>query len=185
MSLADFLESDRADRGYQLIGGVPVMRVPAKEADRALTARLMIEIGSRLKRSHRAISEAAIAVPARGDTCYVADLAVTSAPREQGRRMVADPVLIVVVPSRAVNEVDGVRKVADYRTLPSVEEILIAFQNERRVDVLRRTAEGWRLEGLIGKAEIRLSCCDEPVPLDAIYRDLLDEPAEAEATSGA
>ena len=62
--------------------------------------------------------------------------------------------------------------------------ILIAFPDERRVEVQRRTAEGWRVEDLIGKAEIRLSCCDDPVPLEAIYRDLLDEQTEPEAPSG-
>ena len=66
---------------------------------------------------------------------------------------------------------------ADYRTLPSVREILIVFHDERRVELQRRTAEGWRVEDLIGKAEIRLSCCEDPIALEAVYGDLLSEPA--------
>ena len=37
---------------------------------------------------------------------------------------------------------------------------------------------------LICYGRSRLSCCGEPVPLEAIYRDLLDERAQPEAPSG-
>jgi Uma2 family endonuclease len=123
------------------------------------------------------ISEAGIVVPDRVDTYYVADLAVTCAPREPGRRMVVEPVLVVEVLSPSTGQVDRWRKVADYRTLPSVQEILVVFSDERRVEVQRRTPDGWRVEDLIGQAEIALSCCDRPVPLDALYRDLFAERA--------
>jgi hypothetical protein len=43
--------------------------------------------------------------------------------------------------------------------------------------VRRRTADGWRVEDLIGQTEIRLGCCDAPISLDANYRDLLAEAA--------
>jgi Uma2 family endonuclease len=91
--------------------------------------------------------------------------------------MVIEPVLVVEVLSPSTGQVDRWRKVADYRTLPSVQEILVVFSDERRVEVQRRTPDGWRVEDLIGQAEIALSCCDAPIPLDAVYRDLLVEPA--------
>jgi Uma2 family endonuclease len=100
--------------------------------------------------------------------------------------MVAEPVLIVEVLSPSTSHIDRLRKLADYRTLPSVREILIAFPDERRLEVQRRTVEGWRVEDLIGKADIRLSCCDDTIPLEALYRDLLPGPAEpGETPSGA
>ncbi len=89
--------------------------------------------------------------------------------------------LIVEVLSPKAGEVTGVRKMADYRTLPSVEQILIAVHDEPQVSLLRRTADGWRIEDLIGQAEIRLSCCDDPIPLEAIYRDLVPGPDEPQA----
>ena len=99
--------------------------------------------------------------------------------------MVAEPVLVVEVLSPAVGKVDYVRKVADYRTLPSVEEILVAFHDERRITLQRREPDGWRIEDLIGQASITLGACDGPIPLEALYRDLLPGPAEPEAPSGA
>ena len=172
MTLAEFLDwDDGTDRRYQLVDGVLMMMAPAIEAHGELAAALMIEIGSRLKRSCRVIAAAGIMVEGRSDTCYVADLAVTCAPREPGRRMVAEPVLIVEVVSPPAGPVDRWRKVADYRTLPSVQEILIA--------------EKPPLKFWIVAAPIRLGVCDAPIPLDALYRDLLPGPDEAEAPSGA
>ena len=91
--------------------------------------------------------------------------------------MVVEPVLVVEVLSPSTSQVDRWRKVADYRTLPSVREILVVFSDERRVEVQRRTSDGWRVEDLIGQTEISLACCDGPIPLDAIYRDLLADKA--------
>jgi Uma2 family endonuclease len=180
MTLAEFLHWEHgSDRRYQLVGGVPVMKAPAREAHGRLAAALMIEIGSRLKRSCRVVSDAGIAVERRSDTCYVADLAVTCAPGDHDPRMVSAPVLVVEVVSPAVGEVDRSRKVADYRSLPSVREIVIAFHDERRITLLRRTADGWRVEDLIGGATIALSACEGPIPLDAVYGDLLDPPSGA------
>lgn len=186
MTLAAFLEwDDGTERRYQLFDGVPVMMAPRAEAHGELAAALMIEIGSRLKRSCRVIADAGITVEGRSDTCYVADLAVTWAPREQNRRTVAEPVLVVEVISPSTREVDRWRKVADYRTLSSVQEVVIAFHDERRITLQRRDPEGWRVEDLIGQASITLGACESPIPLEAIYRDLLAGPAEPEEPSGA
>jgi hypothetical protein len=47
------------------------------------------------------------------------------------------------------------------------------FSDERHVEIQRRTPDGWRVEDLIGKAEVKVSCCDASIPLEGIYRDLL------------
>jgi Uma2 family endonuclease len=187
MTLAAFLEwDDGTDRRYQLVDGVLLMMAPATEAHGELVLSLGAEIRNRLRPPCRAISEAGITVHDRSDTYYLADLAVTCVPRESGRRMLAEPVLIVEVLSPSTSQVDRWRKVADYRTLPSVQEILIVFHDERRVEVQRRMADGWRVEDLIGQASIRLGVCDAPIPLDALYRDLVPGPAEpGETPSGA
>jgi Uma2 family endonuclease len=178
MTLAEFLEwDDGTGRRYELLDGIPVMMAPSLEAHGELVAALTIEIGTRLQRPCRVISEAGILIPDRADTYYVADLAVTCAPREPGRRMVVEPVLVVEVLSPSTSQIDRWRKVADYRTLQSAREILVIFSDERRVEVQRRTADGWRVEDLIGKAAIELSCCDGPIPLDMIYRDLFPDGA--------
>ena len=182
MTLAEFLEwDDGTDRRYELLDGNPVTMAPGLEAHGELALALGAEIRTRLRPPCRVISEAGMVVPGRADTCYVADLAVTCAPREPSRRIVVEPVLVVEVLSPSTGQIDRWRKVADYRTLPSVQEILVVFSDERRVEVQRRTPDGWRIEDLIGQAGIGLACCSDPISLDAIYRDLLPAQA-AEAT---
>ena len=176
MTLAEFLAwDDGSDRRYELVDGFPVMMAPATEAHGELAAALAIQIGTRLKPPCRVISEAGIVIAHRSDTYYIADLAVTCAPREPGRRMVVEPVLVVEVLSPSTSQVDRWRKVADYRALPSVREILVIFSDERRVELQRRGADGWRVEDLIGQAALALNCCASPIPLDALYGDLLSE----------
>jgi Uma2 family endonuclease len=174
MTLAEFLEwDDGSDRRYEMVDGYVVMMAPASEAHGELAAAACGEIRSRLRPPCRVISEAGIVIPDRADTYYIADLAVTCAPRERGRRMLAEPVLIVEVLSPSTSQVDRWRKVADYRSLPSVNEILVLFSDERRVEVQRRTADGWWVEDLIGQAVLKHAACEDPIPLDALYADLL------------
>jgi Uma2 family endonuclease len=90
--------------------------------------------------------------------------------------MVVEPVLVVEVLSPSTGQVDRWRKVADYRTLPSVQEILVVFIDERRVEVQRRGRDAWLVQDLIGKVEVELSCCNSSIELTAIYRDLLEQP---------
>jgi Uma2 family endonuclease len=178
LTLPEFLEwDDGTDRRYELLDGVPVMMAPPLEAHGELALALGVEIRARVQPPCRVISEAGLVISDRADTYYVADLAVTCAPREPGRRMVVEPVLVIEVLSPSTSQVDRWRKVADYRTLASVQEILVVFSDERRVEVQRRTADGWRVEDLMGNAQIRLCCCNAAIPLGAIYRDLIPDRA--------
>jgi len=95
--------------------------------------------------------------------------------------MVAEPVVIVEVLSASTGPLDRWRKVADY--LPTVEAIVVAFADERRIELQRRTAEGWRVEDLIGRAELELPRCATPIPLDALYEGLLEDVSGAESES--
>jgi hypothetical protein len=65
--------------------------------------------------------------------------------------------------------------------LPSVEAIVVAFADERRIELQRRSADGWRVEDLIGQAELELPRCAPPIPLEALYRNLLEDASGAEA----
>src|SRR5262245_46021282 len=113
MTLAAFLQwHDGTDRRYQLVDGVLLMMAPATEAHGELAGSLGAEIRSRLRPAGRVISDAGITVEGRSDTHYVADLAVTCVPRERGRRIVAEPVLIADVLSPSMPEVDRWRRVA-------------------------------------------------------------------------
>jgi hypothetical protein len=87
---------------------------------------------------------------------------VTCVPAVRGARTIAEPRLIVEVlsPSTAAHG-RGV-KLADYRRIVAVEQILV-------VASWRRAEDGWKVQDLIGDAAISWAMDDQPLPLAAIY----------------
>ncbi len=84
----------------------------------------MIDAGLRLRRPCTTQIEAGITRPARDDSFYVADIAVTRRPYERGEQLVKEPTLIVEILSPRTERHDRVTKVPVYRSIDSVEEIL-------------------------------------------------------------
>jgi Uma2 family endonuclease len=103
------------------------------------------------------------------DTWYQADLVVTCAPAERGARAVPESKLIVEVLSPTTAAHDRGIKLADYRKLASVEQILMVASEDRHVEVWLRTPDGWKVQDLIGDAAIPLAIDGDPLPLPAIY----------------
>ena len=170
MSLAAFLEwDDGTDARYELVDGRIVAMAPAIEAHGTIVANLAAVIRPRLKSPCRVVVEAGITPVDRADTWYEADLVVTCAPPERGARAITEPRLIVEVLSPSTAAHDRGVKLADYRRIASVEQILVVASEDRHVEVWRRAADGWKVQDLIGDAAILLAIDGQPLPLAAVY----------------
>jgi Uma2 family endonuclease len=170
MSLAAFLEwDDGTDTRYELIDGRPRAMAPPIEAHGTIVANLARHMGNRLKPPCRVVIEAGIIPADRADTWYQADLVVTCAPAERGARAVTEARLIVEVLSPSTAAHDRGVKLADYRKIASVEQILLVASEDRHVEVWLRAEDGWKVQDLIGDATIRLATDGQPVPLAAVY----------------
>jgi Uma2 family endonuclease len=170
MSLAEFLEwDDGTQTRYELIDGRPRAMAPPIEAHGSIVANLARHVGNRLKPPCRVVVEAGITPPDRSDTWYQADLVVTCALAERGARAIAAPRLIVEVLSPSTAAHDRGVKLADYRRIASVEQILMVSSEDRHVEVWRRAEEGWRVQDLIGDAAFPLAIDGQPLPLATIY----------------
>jgi Uma2 family endonuclease len=170
MSLAEFLEwDDGTDTRYELIDGRPRAMAPPIEAHGTIVANLARHIGNRLKQPCRVVVEAGLAPADRADTWYQADLVVTCAPPERGARAIAEPRLIVEVLSPSTAAHDRGVKLADYRRIAAVEQILLIASEDRHVEVWRRAEDGWKVQDLIGDAALSLAIDGRPLPLADIY----------------
>jgi Uma2 family endonuclease len=170
MNLAAFLEwDDGTETRYELVDGRPRAMAPPIEAHGTIVANLARHIGNRLRPPCRVVVEAGVVPAERADTWYQADLLVTCAPAERGARAIAEPRLIVEVLSPTTAAHDRGVKLADYRKLAAVEQILLVGSEDRHVEVWRRAADGWRVQDLIGDAAVPLALGGEPLPLAAIY----------------
>jgi len=170
MNLAAFLDwDDGTDARYELVDGRVVAMAPPVEAHGTIVANLAAAIRPRLKAPCRVVVEAGITPPDRADTWYQADLVVTCAPAERGARAITEPRLIVEVLSPSTAAHDRGVKLADYRRIASVEQILVVASEDRHVEVWRRAADGWNVQDLIGDAALALAVDGQPLPLAAIY----------------
>jgi Uma2 family endonuclease len=128
MTVAEFLRwEDGTGTRYELLGGAPVAMTPPSVAHGMLSARLCGAFAPplRCRRPGMAHVTAAIAVTDRDDTCYIADLAVASRPPHRGQQLLSGPLLVIEVLCRGTVICDRQTKVADYRCIRSVREILL------------------------------------------------------------
>lgn len=65
-----------------------------------------------------------------------------------------------------------------YRSLPSVEAVLLVWQDARRVQLVARDAERWSMQDMVGGGEVSVAALDVGLTLDEIYRGV-EFPAEA------
>ena len=172
-TLDEFLAfDDGTDRRYELVRGEIVAIAPPSGIHSVLAGRLALVIGSRLKPPCEVGVEAGIILPDRDDTWYQADLAIGCSGFTPERHL-ADPVLIVEVLSPSTSATDLARKLPDYRTLPSLRDILVVSSLEPRIEHFARAADGWKVQDHRGEGVVRIPALGVEVDLAALYHRLL------------
>jgi Uma2 family endonuclease len=184
MTVAEFLRwEDGTDTRYELLAGVPVAMAPPAIAHGILALRLGARIDAALRSRPPCFGqgEAGIVRPDRDDTCYVADLAVSCSPPERGQQLLQDPLLIVEILSQGTAMYDRQTKVADYRRIPSVEEILLIDSASIFAEVLRREGDRWITEIVRGpQATLTLASIGLTATMSDLYEGIdVADPAAA------
>ena len=176
MTVDEFLQwEDGTDTRYELIDGFVMAMAPPAPAPGFLAARLCTAIGAALRSRPSCMVqiEAGIIRPDRDDSCYVADLAVTCNPPRPEDPVIRDPVLIVEVLSPTTASYDRQRKVADYRQIASVDEILLIDSQTIFAEVLRREGAHWITEIVEGPAAtLTLRSVPVGIPMAELYEGI-------------
>lgn len=185
MTVAEFLDwDDGTDTVYELVRGQPVPlhhervrgqpvgMAPPLPAHALLIGQTLAEIARNLRPPCRPFSGAGIRIPDRDDTYYVADVAVSCSLLFADDRWVPDPVLIVEVLSPTTTDRDRSVKLQDYRSIPSVRDILLVDARRRHVEHWGRDADHWLVQDLVGSAVVELRSLGASVALDRIYDGL-------------
>jgi len=189
MSVDEFLHwEDGTDTRYELVGGFVTAMAPPAARRSLLSMALGGEIRSALRSRPpcRVYGEAGIVRPDRDDTCYVADLAVTCEPLRADDRLIRDPVLIVEILSPSTAAFDRQIKVADYRAIPSVQEILLIDSATVFAEILRREGDRWITEMVQGlAATLSLSSVSLSIAMSDLYEGVpLPEPRPNQGATG-
>lgn len=176
MTVSEFLDwDDGTDTRYDLIGGFVVAMAPPAARHSLFSMALGGEIRSALRpRSPcRVYGEAGIILSDRDDTRYVADLAVTCEPLRAEDRLIRNPALIVEILSPSAAAFDRQTKVADYRRIRSVEEILLIDSESVFAEVLRREGDRWITEIVQGPAAtLSLSSVPLTITMAELYEGI-------------
>lgn len=189
MTLDEFLSwDDGTDTRYELRGGAIVAMAPPMPRHGDLASRLILEIGTALRGRMpcRVYSEAGIARPDRDDAFYVADIAVSCTPLRAEDRLIRDPILVVEVLSSSTAATDRQIKLPDYRSIPSVREILLIDSESLFAEVQRREGDRWITEIVRGSdAALTLASIPATISMAELYDGIpLPEPRRPAAAPG-
>lgn len=99
---------------------------------------------------------------------YYPDLVVTCDPKDDDPYVVHSPSLIVEVLSPSTEAIDRREKRMHYQTIPSLREFLLVAQDERLIEVYRRTASGWICE-IVTEGDVTFESIGVTLPLDDVY----------------
>lgn len=177
LSIDEFLTWDSGDdQVYELVDGVPVALAAASRAHRIIAVNFGRRLAEALDERPPgcAEAEAPITLVDREDTCHIADLAVTCRPHEPGQQLVPEPLVLVEVLSPSTESKDRKVKVPDYRTIPSVQEIVLVDQQQVYCEVHRRLDDGRWLTDLLREedARLKLASIGFDQPLSALYANV-------------
>lgn len=158
MSVDEFLVwNDGTDTKYELIDGVPVAMAPTYGAHQIIAGNAARHIGNALDRRPpcHVRSEAGILKPNSFRNYFQADLAVTCKPHEPGQYAVPDPLVIVEILSRSTEDHDRKVKLPVYRSIASVQEIVLIHSEMLFVEVHRRLDDTrWQVDLLVEDGDV-------------------------------
>lgn len=175
MTVDEFLDwDDGTDTRYELVDGHSVPMELGTPAHAELVVRLGAELSYKLRAPCRVLAGQVVRLTSETWRLYQTDLLVTCEPRDKMKKAIEAPLLIVEVLSPSTASNDHGDKFDFYRSIPSVDEILFVASTTERIEAWRRVEGEWRAQ-LLGKgAVLTLAACDTPIPLDAIYGNVLD-----------
>ena len=94
-------------------------------------------------------------------------------PEDPKGHTLTNPIIVVEVLSPSTEEYDRTEKRAHYQTIPSLREIVLVSQDQRRIEIWRRDRETWSCHVTLDAGTAQLESIDSKLPLAEIYRDPL------------
>lgn len=172
LSPQDYLAAERAaEIRHEYVDGEVFAMVGASRRHAGIVARFGLAIRqAALRRGCDAyLNDVKVRVEA-ANAYYYPDVVATCHPGDDDPYVVHAPTLVVEVLSDSTEAIDRREKRANYQKVPSLREIVLVAQNERRVEVYRREGVGWVVD-VVTEGELSLASLDFTLSLDAVYED--------------
>ncbi len=172
ISPQDYLAAEKAaEVRHEYVDGEIFAMVGASRRHAAIVGNLFVAVrqAARLRGCHAYANDVKVRVEA-ANAYYYPDIVATCHPGDDDPYVVQAPTLVVEVLSDSTEAVDRREKRANYQKIPSLQEILLVAQDERRVEIYRREGSGW-VADIVTDGMLAVTSLDLTLPLDAVYED--------------
>jgi len=150
-TLAEFLQwDDGTDTRYELVDGDIVAMNPPQAPHARAVAVIASALERRLPRGCGVYVGGGAVLPGDDQNYRIPDLAISCTPSTE--HWVEQPRLVVEILSRSTHKYDMTGKLAFYRSLPSIDEILLIRVDQRWCELWQRVGSNWSIEDHIGSA---------------------------------
>ncbi|NJL64111.1 MAG: Uma2 family endonuclease [Methylacidiphilales bacterium] len=106
---------------------------------------------------------------------YYPDIIVSCDPNDQDRFSLNYPCLIIEVLSPSTELTDRREKLVNYRTLETLQEYVLVSQDEIKIEIYRKDAQGnWLIQTLGKDDELRLDSIGLTLTMAEIYEDVIN-----------
>lgn len=170
MSPDAYLEYEReSDCRHELVGGYLYAMTGASDRHEEIVANLLAAVHGHLGQGGCRVYGANLKIRV-GDDFFYPDLFVRCAKERGDPFFKTDPVLVIEVLSPNTQRYDRGDKRLAYQSLPSLAEYVLVSQDVQRIEVFRRTTEGWEhSECAASDATLDLASIGLRLPLAEIY----------------
>lgn len=173
IAVEEFLAMDFGSAKAELEDGLIYMMVGGTLAHARIAGNLVAFLRISLRGSGCRPYTSDFATRTAERTIRFPDVSVHSgnptAPENDRKRLLGDPVLIVEILSPSTESYDQKVKLAEYRELPGTSDILLIDPEGERVRHVRRTATGWVDEWLPVGADVALPALAITLPHAEIF----------------
>lgn len=168
----EYLELEKhSEVRHEYADGYIYAMVGASAAHNQLTTNLGYAIHGHLRGSTCRVFQSDMKVQI-DRVFYYSDLVVTCEPVEPKAYFLTAPKLIVEVLSGSTESKDRLEKLVTYQRLPSLEEYVLASQDQKGLEILRRAGDEWQKE-VYGPGDlVHFASLNLDLPIAEIYEGL-------------
>jgi Uma2 family endonuclease len=179
LTVEKYLEAEQySDIRHEYVAGQVFAMVGASEEHNLIAGNIYAILRSHLRGSScRAfVSDMKVKIQVKNaDIFYYPDLMVTCNPEDKARYFKTQPSLIIEVLSNSTATIDKREKRINYQTIDSLQEYVLIYQNEIKIEVFRKDDPGnWQIEILGENDKLYLHSVDLTLTMADIYEDVIE-----------
>jgi Uma2 family endonuclease len=171
MTIEQFLAwEEKQEERYEFDGFEPVLMAGGTEEHSDIQQNIVVALGTRLRGKPCRVHGSDLKICVAGSIRYP-DAFVVCSPRQRGRTVIDDPVIVLEILSEATEHTDLIEKNEEYRATPSIQKYVLLQQTHIAGIVFAREPDGRWVSHVLDGAEavLDLSEIDVQLPLGEFY----------------